>query len=99
MEHSVPQLAARLLQCLMVPAYVANMAPPFVRYWKGPSMRARALGDHKTVVGRSPTWRIRHIGGHGKRVHGSFTCPPRTIAVTLTSAGGLLIRHAIDASQ
>lgn len=37
----------------MAPAYVANMAPPFVRYWKGwnrPISR-RWLGSHKTVLG------------------------------------------------
>jgi CDP-2,3-bis-(O-geranylgeranyl)-sn-glycerol synthase len=37
----------------MAPAYVANMAPPFVRYWKGwnrPISR-RWLGEHKTVIG------------------------------------------------
>src|SRR2546425_12890628 len=37
----------------MAPAYVANMAPPFVRYWKGwnrPISR-RWLGTHKTVLG------------------------------------------------
>lgn len=55
MDNSVPELAARLLQLLyfMAPAYVANMAPPFVRYWKGWNrpIHARALGDHKTIVG------------------------------------------------
>ena len=38
---------------LMLPAYLANMAPPFTRYWPGwnrPISR-RWLGDHKTVVG------------------------------------------------
>jgi CDP-2,3-bis-(O-geranylgeranyl)-sn-glycerol synthase len=45
----------RVLELLyfMAPAYVANMAPPFVRYWKGwnrPISR-RWLGSHKTVVG------------------------------------------------
>jgi CDP-2,3-bis-(O-geranylgeranyl)-sn-glycerol synthase len=38
---------------LMLPAYLANMAPPFARYWPGwnrPISR-RWLGDHKTVVG------------------------------------------------
>jgi CDP-2,3-bis-(O-geranylgeranyl)-sn-glycerol synthase len=45
----------RVLELLyfMAPAYVANMAPPFVRYWKGwnrPISR-RWLGGHKTVVG------------------------------------------------
>ncbi len=38
---------------LMLPAYAANMAPPFVKFWPGwnrPIARAR-LGDHKTVVG------------------------------------------------
>jgi len=45
----------RVLQLVyfMAPAYLANMAPPFVRYWKGwnrPISR-RWLGSHKTVVG------------------------------------------------
>jgi CDP-2,3-bis-(O-geranylgeranyl)-sn-glycerol synthase len=37
----------------MAPAYLANMAPPFVRYWRGwnrPISR-RWLGEHKTVIG------------------------------------------------
>lgn len=37
----------------MLPAYLANMAPPFTRYWPGwnrPISR-KWLGDHKTVVG------------------------------------------------
>ena len=35
------------------PAYVANMAPPFLRYWKGWNrpISARWLGEHKTVMG------------------------------------------------
>lgn len=43
---------ARLLY-LMAPAYAANMAPPFVRYWRGWNrpINARWLGDHKTVIG------------------------------------------------
>jgi CDP-2,3-bis-(O-geranylgeranyl)-sn-glycerol synthase len=48
-------MALRVLELLyfMAPAYVANMAPPFVRYWRGwnrPISR-RWLGSHKTVVG------------------------------------------------
>ncbi len=41
------------LVSFMAPAYVANMAPPFVRYWKGWNrpISARWLGTHKTVVG------------------------------------------------
>lgn len=44
-----------LLQLLyfMLPAYLANMAPPFVKFWPGwnrPISR-RWLGDHKTVMG------------------------------------------------
>ena len=38
---------------LMLPAYCANMAPPFVKYWQGwnrPISRTY-LGDHKTIVG------------------------------------------------
>lgn len=46
---------AHLLQLLylMAPAYLANMAPPFVRYWKGWNrpIHAKALGTHKTIVG------------------------------------------------
>jgi hypothetical protein len=41
------------LMYLMLPAYIANMAPPFTRFWPGwnrPISR-RWLGDHKTVVG------------------------------------------------
>jgi CDP-2,3-bis-(O-geranylgeranyl)-sn-glycerol synthase len=45
----------RVLELLyfMAPAYVANMAPPFVRYWKGWNrpISPRWLGNHKTVVG------------------------------------------------
>ena len=46
---------ARLVRLLyfMAPAYAANMAPPFVRYWKGWNrpISERRLGSHKTVVG------------------------------------------------
>jgi len=38
---------------LMAPAYLANMAPPFLKYWSGwnrPISR-RWLGEHKTVAG------------------------------------------------
>lgn len=37
----------------MTPAYLANMAPPFSRYWPGPNraIHERLLGSHKTVVG------------------------------------------------
>lgn len=38
---------------LMLPAYLANMAPPFVKYWRGWNrpIYAQWLGDHKTVMG------------------------------------------------
>lgn len=46
---------ARLPELLyfMAPAYLANMAPPFARYWTGWNrpIHAPALGTHKTVVG------------------------------------------------
>lgn len=37
----------------MAPAYLGNMAPPFVRYWKGWNrpIHPRLLGRHKTVLG------------------------------------------------
>jgi CDP-2,3-bis-(O-geranylgeranyl)-sn-glycerol synthase len=43
---------ARLLY-FMAPAYIANMTPPFVRYWRGWNrpISVRWLGSHKTVVG------------------------------------------------
>jgi CDP-2,3-bis-(O-geranylgeranyl)-sn-glycerol synthase len=38
---------------LVLPAYMANMAAPFVKYWKGWNrpISKRWLGEHKTVVG------------------------------------------------
>lgn len=41
------------LVCFMLPAYAANMAPPFVRFWTGwnPPLSRRWLGSHKTVLG------------------------------------------------
>lgn len=38
---------------LMLPVYVANMAPPFVKFWHGwnPPISLHRLGSHKTVVG------------------------------------------------
>jgi CDP-2,3-bis-(O-geranylgeranyl)-sn-glycerol synthase len=46
---------ARLIHLVafLAPAYAANMAPPFVRFWKGwnPPLHRRWLGDHKTVLG------------------------------------------------
>jgi CDP-2,3-bis-(O-geranylgeranyl)-sn-glycerol synthase len=45
----------RLIQLvyLMAPAYVANMTPPFVRFWRGWNrpIHERWFGSHKTVVG------------------------------------------------
>ena len=41
------------LMYFMAPAYVANMVPPFLKYWKGwnPPINRRWLGSHKTVLG------------------------------------------------
>ena len=45
----------RIIQLMyfMAPAYVANMVPPFLKYWKGwnPPISRRWLGSHKTVLG------------------------------------------------
>lgn len=37
----------------MLPAYAANMAPPFMRFWHGwnPPLSHRWLGSHKTLLG------------------------------------------------
>ncbi len=45
-------LLAQLLY-FMAPAYLANMAPPFLKYWKGWNrpISERWLGSHKTVLG------------------------------------------------
>jgi len=52
---SLATLLSRVTQLLyfMAPAYIANMAPPFVRYWNGWNrpISQRWLGHHKTVVG------------------------------------------------
>jgi CDP-2,3-bis-(O-geranylgeranyl)-sn-glycerol synthase len=49
--------SARLIQLVyfMLPAYAANMAPPFVRFWGGwnPPLSRRWLGSHKTTLGFS----------------------------------------------
>ena len=49
------QFALHLLQLayFMLPAYAANMAPPFTQFWKGWNrpIHARSLGNHKTVMG------------------------------------------------
>ena len=48
-------LPYRVFQLLyfMLPAYAANMTPPFMKYWKGsnPPITRRLLGAHKTVPG------------------------------------------------
>ena len=48
-------MAARLLELvwLMLPAYCANMAPPFAKFWRGWNrpIHRHLLGDHKTIVG------------------------------------------------
>jgi CDP-2,3-bis-(O-geranylgeranyl)-sn-glycerol synthase len=38
---------------LMMPAYAANMAPPFLAHWRGwnPPISRTWLGSHKTVLG------------------------------------------------
>ncbi|MCX7893890.1 MAG: CDP-archaeol synthase [Burkholderiales bacterium] len=37
----------------MLPAYVANMSPPFTKFWRGwnAPIHERLFGSHKTVVG------------------------------------------------
>src|SRR5258706_2837963 len=48
---------ARLIELLylMLPAYLANMAPPFTKFWPGWNrpISQKWLGAHKTVIGFS----------------------------------------------
>lgn len=48
-----PLIKVFQLLYLMLPAYAANMAPPFVKYWRGWNrpLNRRLLGEHKTIVG------------------------------------------------
>ena len=41
------------LMYFMLPVYLANMAPPFMRFWPwwNPPISRRWLGDHKTLLG------------------------------------------------
>lgn len=52
---TVATILSHVVQLLyfMAPAYAANMAPPFVRYWKGWNrpISQRWLGGHKTIIG------------------------------------------------
>jgi CDP-2,3-bis-(O-geranylgeranyl)-sn-glycerol synthase len=47
----LPQILQLLY--LLLPAFLANMAPPFVKYWPGWNrpIHQRWLGAHKTVIG------------------------------------------------
>jgi CDP-2,3-bis-(O-geranylgeranyl)-sn-glycerol synthase len=57
----------------MAPAYVANMSPPLVKYWRAWNrpISPRWLGSHKTVVGfaagllsaMTTTW-VQHVIGY-----------------------------------
>jgi CDP-2,3-bis-(O-geranylgeranyl)-sn-glycerol synthase len=53
--NGIEMTASRVLELvyLMLPAYAANMAPPFVKFWPGwnPPINHALFGDHKTVVG------------------------------------------------
>ena len=51
MSHAALRITQ--LMYFMAPAYVANMVPPFLKYWKGwnPPINRRWLGSHKTVLG------------------------------------------------
>ena len=48
-----PLLHALHLLYVMVPAWLANMAPPFARYWPqwNRPVHARWFGTHKTILG------------------------------------------------
>jgi CDP-2,3-bis-(O-geranylgeranyl)-sn-glycerol synthase len=52
-ESGVRMLRIVELMYLMLPVFIANMAPPFVKFWPGWNgpISPRWLGEHKTVVG------------------------------------------------
>lgn len=51
MDDALTELAR--LAYFMLPAWLANMAPPFARFWPGWNrpIHRESLGDHKTVIG------------------------------------------------
>jgi hypothetical protein len=74
-EHEERGLLRRALEILyfMAPAYVANMSPPLVKYWRvwNRPISPRWLGSHKTVVGFAAgllgamtTTLVQHVMGH-----------------------------------
>lgn len=73
----MPFRIAQLLY-LMAPAYLANMTPPFARFWPGWNrpINERRLGSHKTVVGAIAGVIVAiavallqsHLGWHGSLV-------------------------------
>lgn len=85
---------------LMLPAYFANMAPPFVRFWPGWNrpISARWLGNHKTVVGFALGVATGALSGYGlSRVawSGSLVAPLDWPIVGLAQGMGAMSGDAL----
>ena len=75
---------------LMMPVYVANMAPPFVKFWRGWNVpiSERYLGAHKTVLGFvagifgavACAGVLAYTGWSGSLLRGSNWLPPALAA-------------------
>jgi CDP-2,3-bis-(O-geranylgeranyl)-sn-glycerol synthase len=85
---------------LMLPAYAANMAPPFLRFWPGwnrPIHRA-LLGDHKTVVGFGLGVLVGLTVAYGQSLVGwspSLLTPSNWLALGLAAGFGAMAGDSI----
>jgi hypothetical protein len=90
----------------MAPAYVANMSPPLVKYWRvwNRPISPRWLGSHKTVVGFAAgllgavvTTLVQHVIGHTAGIVASratLSLWDLVIVVALSFGGHILINHS-----
>jgi CDP-2,3-bis-(O-geranylgeranyl)-sn-glycerol synthase len=85
---------------LMLPAYAANMAPPFLRFWPGwnPPIHRALLGDHKTVVGFGLGVLVGLTVAYGQSLVGwspSLLTPSNWLALGLAAGFGAMAGDSI----
>ena len=88
MDDALTELAG--LAYFMLPAWLANMAPPFTRFWPcwNRPIHRELLGDHKTVIG----FAFALVVGFLAVAAQAITVPPasrRLTPVLVTRNGGL----------